>query len=210
MLTVHHLGVSQSERVIWLCEEIGLPYRMVRHERREDNKLAPEALKTIHPMGLAPVIEDDGRILGESAAICQYIDARYNDGALTPQPDDPDYADFLYWFHFANGTLMPNMYMETVVVLADLEEPPFFFVDRKRRSWSMLEKRLGEAPFFAGERLTLADIMIVFVMTTGRMFINFDLDACPNARAYLRRIGERPAYRAAMAKAEPGFRPMLD
>src|SRR5215831_3384885 len=93
MLTVHHLGISQSERIVWLCEELGLDYELKRYDRRADNRLAPDAYKALHPMGIAPVITDGNLVLGESGAICEYVCRRYGDGRLMPGPDDPDFAD---------------------------------------------------------------------------------------------------------------------
>ena len=89
MLTIHHLGVSQSERIVWLCEELDLKYELKRYERRADNRLAPEAYKALHPMGVAPVITDGAVVLAESGAICDYINARYGQGRLAPAPSDP-------------------------------------------------------------------------------------------------------------------------
>jgi glutathione S-transferase len=93
MLTVHHLGVSQSERIVWLCEELDLKYELKRYERRADNRLAPEAYKALHPMGIAPVITDGAVMLAESGAICDYINVRYGQGLLAPAPSDPDFAE---------------------------------------------------------------------------------------------------------------------
>ena len=107
MLTVHHLGVSQSERIVWLCEELGLPYELKIYDRDAVTRLAPPEYKALHPLGAAPVIEDGDVLLAESGAIVEYIVARYGKGRLVLAPDHPDFAQFLYWFHFANGTLQP-------------------------------------------------------------------------------------------------------
>lgn len=204
MLTVHHLGISQSERIVWLCEELGLDYQFKRYDRRADNRLAPDEYKALHPMGIAPVIEDGGLVLGESGAICDYICGKYGDGRLVPKPDDPDFADHLFWFHWSNGTFMTTLMMQLV---GGGENP--FVKDRAARGWAMIEQRLGEAPYFGGRNLTTADIMMVYCLTTSRAFRGTKLDAFPNIKAYLARIGERPAYQRAMAKAEPGMTPFL-
>jgi glutathione S-transferase len=212
MLTVHHLGVSQSERIVWLCEELGLDYQFKRYERRADNRLAPDEYKALHPMGIAPVITDGALVLGESGAICDYICARYGDGRLVPTKDDPDFADHLFWFHWSNGTFMTTLMMQLVMGMGGGAEgnPAAVFVeDRSRRGWAMVETRLGQAPFFGGARLTTADIMMVYCLTTSRAFRGLTIDAFPNLRAYLQRIGQRPAYQRAMAKAEPDMAPML-
>jgi len=211
MLTVHHLGISQSERIVWLCEELGIDYMLKRYDRRADNRLAPDEYKALHPMGIAPVITDGGLVLGESGAICDYIVAKYGNGKLVPKPSDKDFADHLFWFHWSNGTFMTTLMMQLVLAGGggDANPASVFVNDRSRRGWAMVEDRLGRAPFFGGENLTTADIMMVYCLTTSRAFRNLSIDAYPNLKAYLARIGARPAYQKAMAKAEPGMKPML-
>jgi glutathione S-transferase len=210
MLTVHHLGISQSERIVWLCEELGLDYELKRYDRRADNRLAPDDYKALHPMGIAPVITDGHLVLGESGAICEYICARNDGGALSPRPDDPDFADHLFWFHWSNGTFMTILMMQLVLRGGGEGNPAAVFVDdRSRRAWAMVEERLSQAPFFGGRNLTTADIMMVYCLTTSRAFRGTSIDGYPNLKAYLQRIAERPAYRRAMEKAEPGWTPML-
>lgn len=211
MLTVHHLGISQSERIVWLCEELGLDYQLKRYDRRADNRLAPDEYKALHPMGIAPVITDGDLVLGESGAICEYVCARYGGGRLVPAPDDPDFADHLFWFHWSNGTFMTTLMMQLVLGAAGGQGNPAagFVGDRSRRGWAMVEERLGQAPFFGGRDLTTADIMMVYCLTTSRAFRGTSIDAYPNLKAYLARIAARPAYQRAMEKAEPGWTPML-
>ena len=211
MLTIHHLCVSQSERIVWLCEELGIDYELKRYERRADNRLAPDEYKALHPMGIAPVITDGDLVLGESGAICDYIRTRYGGGRLAPGPEDPDFADHLFWFHWSNGTFMTTLMMQLVLTRGGEGNPPapVFVTDRSRRGWAMVEARLGQAPFFGGANLTTADIMMVYGLTTSRAFRGTSIEGYPNLRAYLARIGARPAYRRAMAKAEPGMTPML-
>lgn len=211
MLTVHHLGLSQSERIVWLCEELGIDYAFKRYDRRADNRLAPDEYKALHPMGIAPVITDGALALGESGAICDYICGRYGQGRLQPKPDDPDFADHLFWFHWSNGTFMTTLMMQLVMAMAGGGANPasVFVEERSRRGWAMIEERLGQAPYFGGRDLTTADIMMVYCLTTSRAFRGTSLAAYPNILAYLQRIGARPAYQRAMAKAEPGMAPML-
>ena len=109
MLIVHHLGKSQSERIVWLCEELKLPYELKLYARDPVTMLAPPEYKALHPIGAAPVICDGDLVLAESGAIMEYILARYGNGRLVPAVNDPDFAAHLYWFHFANGTLQPSM-----------------------------------------------------------------------------------------------------
>lgn len=210
MLTVHHLRISQSERIVWLCEELGLYYELKLYDRRADNRLAPDEYKALHPMGIAPVITDGDLVLGESGAICEYIAATYGNGRLMVRPGEANYVDYLFWFHFTNATFMTNGMMGLVAMSMGATELPPFVADRTAKAWAMVEARLGEADYFAGPELTLPDIMMGFNLTTSRMFNNMSLDGFPNLKAYLQRIGARPAYQRAMAKAEPGMPPKLD
>ena len=212
MLTIHHLGHSQSERILWLCEELGVPYELTKHERDPVTKLSPPALRALHPMGAAPVLQDDGLLLAESAAIVDYVIARHGDGRLRPGPEHADFAPFLFWFHFSNGNLQPVLGRCMVARRAELapEHPVRIAAqDRLHRAMALVEARLGDADYLAGSEFTAADIMSVFSLTTMRLFQPLDLLPYPNVRAYLQRIGKRPAYRRAMAKGDPDLEPML-
>lgn len=210
MLTVHHLRISQSERIVWLCEELGLDYDLKLYNRREDNRLAPDEYKALHPMGIAPVITDGDFVLGESGAIIDWIIGQYGDRGLVPGKDHPDYADHLFYYHWANATFMTNGMMALVANFMGAKELPPFVADRVQKGWAIVEKRLGESDYFGGSQLTTADIMMGFQLTTSRAMSGMSIDHLPNLRAYLKRIGERPAYQSAMAKAEPGMPPKLD
>ena len=105
MLIVHHLGKSQSERIVWLCEELAIPYELKVYDRDPVTRLAPVEYKALHPLGTAPIITDGDTVLAESTAIVEYILAKYGNGSLTVPATDPAFADYLYWFHFANGSL---------------------------------------------------------------------------------------------------------
>ncbi len=210
MLTIHHLRISQSERIVWLCEELGLEYDLKLYNRDPDTRLAPPELKALHPMEVAPVITDGDLVLGESGAIVEYIIGKYApDTELVPGPDHPDFADHLYWFHFANATFMTNGMMQIAVNAVGAEMPPPL-AKRVTNAWAQIERRLGEADYFGGSQLTTADIMMGFQLTTSRAFNNMSIDHLPNLKAYLQRIGTRDAYQRAMAKAEPGMPPKLD
>ena len=212
MLTIHHLGHSQSERIIWLCEELGVPYQLKLYERDPVTILSPPALKALHPLGAAPVIEDGDLLLAESAAIADYIIAKHGGGRLRLGPDHPDFAPFLYWFHFANGNLQPAMGRLLMVGRVGLtaDHPVQAAVQgRLDRVMALVEARLGEVDYLAGAEFTAADIMSVFSLTTMRLFQPVDLRPYPNILAYLQRIGARPAYRQAMAKGDPDLVPVL-
>lgn len=211
MLIVHHLGISQSDRIVWLCEELDLPYEMVKYDRAPTGG-GPAAYKALFPYGTAPVIQDGDRWLGESGAIVEYIIHRHAGGRLAVAPDQPNYADYLYWSHFANASFMAGGMWELGLILQEIG--PEERVRRPGRSrwekaFDVVEQRLGEAPFFAGDAFTAADIMMHFPLTHMRRFVPFDLSGSPKTLAYLQRIGERPAYRRAMAKADPGVEPFL-
>lgn len=212
MLTIHHLRLSQSERIVWLCEELGLDYAVKLYTRREDNNLAPDEYKALHPMGIAPVITDGDFVLGESGAIIDWIVAKHApDTALVPGPDHPDFADHLFYYHWANATFMTNGMMALVASrMVDGGEIPPFVADRNAKGWAIVEQRLGEAEYFGGSQLTTADIMMGFQLTTSRAMSGMSIEAMPNLQAYLKRIGAREAYQRAMAKAEPGMPPKLD
>lgn len=211
MLTVHHLGVSQSERIVWLCEELEIPYSLLRYGRDPKTQAAPTAYKALHSMGLAPVITDEGLILAESGAIVDYVIAKYGSGRLVVTPDQSNYTDYLFWYHFANGTLMPARMVDLVVLhlmsRAGGQAAPN---PRADMAFGLVEARLSGVPYLAGDELTAADIMTVFPLSTMRYFAPRDLAPYPNIRAYLRRIGERPAYQRAMAASDPGMKLLLD
>lgn len=212
MLTIHHLATSQSERIIWLCEELGVPYTLMRYERDPVTILAPPELRALHPTGAAPVITDGTLVLAESGAVIQYVIAKRGGGRLAPGPDHPDFAPYLYWFHFANGSRQPSMGRNMVLRRLDLPpDNPVLLATRGRlgRALDLVEARLGEADHFAGSEFTAADVMAVFSLTTMRRFLPLDLAPYPNILAYLRRIGARPAYQRAMRKGDPNLTPLL-
>jgi glutathione S-transferase len=211
MLTIHHLGKSQSERIVWLCEELGVPYELKHHTRDPVTMLSPPALRALHPLGAAPVITDGDVKLAESAAIMEYIIVRHGGGRLALGPNHPDYAAYLYWFHFANGNLQPNMGRNMILRRLDLPADNPVLVSAQGRLklvLDLIEARLGEATYFAGNEFTAADIIMVFSLTTMRYFMPVDLSPYPNTQAYLQRIGAREAYRRAMNKGDPGM-PLL-
>lgn len=211
MLTVHHLGISQSDRIVWLCEELGIDYEFKRYERDPETRLAPAEYRALHPFGTAPVISDGELVLGESGAIIEYIITKYGGGRLALDPGNPSYADYLFWFHFANGSFMPGAMLDMLRASGQLGagEISEAMLDRYNRAYAMVEARLGQAPFFAGAEFTAADIIMLFPLTTMRAFVPRNLEPYPNIRDYLVRIGARPAFRRAMAKADPQMPPFL-
>ncbi len=210
MLTVHHLGKSQSERIVWLCEELGIPYELKCYARAP--LLAPPEYKALHPLGAAPVIIDGDVVLAESGAIVQYITAKYAGGRLTLGPEHPDFANYLYWFHFANGTLQAALGRSLMLSRLKLsDDDPVLAMAKARldNAFNLVEARTREAEYFAGKEFTAADIMMGISLTTMRYFMPYDYARLPNLRAYLKRIGSRPAYQRAMAKGDPGMALLL-
>jgi glutathione S-transferase len=208
MLTVHHLGKSQSERIVWLCEELELAYDLKRYARDPVTMLAPADYKALHPIGAAPVIADGDLVLAESGAVVDYIIAKYGEGRLVLNAEHPDFAAYLYWFHFANGTLQANMGRNMILNRLNLAaDNPILTATKARvdRAFDLVDARTREAEYLAGREFTAADIMMGFSLTTMRYFLPYDLARCPNIVSYLARIGARPAYRRAMEKGDPGM-----
>jgi glutathione S-transferase len=213
MITVHHLGKSQSERIVWLCEELGLPYELKRYARDPVTMLAPPEYKALHPSRAAPVVTDGDLVLAESGAIVDYIVAKYGNGRLVLGSEDPAFAQFLYWLHFANGTLQPGMGRMMILNRLELaKDNPTLLAMKGRldRSYDLLDARLRDAEYLAGKAFTTADIMMGFSLTTMRYFQPYDLARCPNVVKYLGRVSARPAYRRAMEKGDPGMALLLD
>jgi glutathione S-transferase len=212
MLTVHHLGKSQSERIVWLCEELGIPYELKVYDRDPVTRLAPPQYKALHPIGAAPVITDGDLVLAESGAIIEYITAKYGNSRLVLKPDHPDYPNFVYWFHFANGTLQPAAGRNMILGRLDLApDNPMLRAMKGRMELALgqVQARLAKVDYFAGAEFTTADIMIVFTLTTMRLFLPFGLAPYPAILAYLQRIGRREAYQRAMHKGDPDLKPLL-
>ena len=210
MLTVHHLRKSQSERIVWLCEELGIPYELTCYDRAP--LLAPPEFKALHPIGAAPVITDGDVVLAESAAVAEYIMGKYGAGGLAVGPDRPNFADYLYWFHFANGTLQPAIMRYVFARRMDApDDHPVLAMAKGRLDLALghTDARLRSVPYFAGDALTAADIMMVFSLTTMRHFQPLDFTPYEGLRAYLQRIGSLPGYRRAMAKGDPGMELLL-
>ncbi|CAF1329470.1 unnamed protein product [Rotaria sordida] len=215
MLIIHHLGISQSGRIVWLCEELEIPYQLIHYDRDPQIRLTSKQYKELHPTETAPVIIDDNVILAESGAIIDYIISKYGNGRFKVKPDNPNIADYLFWYHFANGSMMPAFLVDLVVKLLAGDTENFNAIvetlqQRAYRAIDLAERRLGTNDYFAENEFTSADIMMVFPLTTMRAFSPFDLTSYPNIRAYLKRIGARPGYQRAMKKGDPDFIPLLD
>jgi glutathione S-transferase len=201
VLTIHHLGVSQSDRIVWLMEELGLPYRLAWYDRGADGLAPPEYL-ALHPAATAPVIEDDGLVLAESAVIVEYISHRHAGGRLSVAPDRPEYPSYLYWMHFNNN--VQGLFFAKLASSDATAAPVRRFLERRLNAYyAYLDRALAESPFVAGPALTCADIMVTFNLTTLSRLGGRPIDDLPNVLAYAARIAARPAYARAMAIAGP-------
>jgi glutathione S-transferase len=205
MITVYHLETSRSERIVWLMEELELAYTMEVFPR-EPNGAAPPPFREIHALGRAPAIRDGDTVLAESGAIVDYVVHRHAQGRLALAPHDPAYARYIYWLHFAEGSLMSLLLI--VLVLSRVKEASASPVsarmrERMDRMLAFVNREIAGGPWFAGEAFTAADVMMVFPFTTLRNFLDYDLAPYANILAYLERIEARPAYRKAMSLAGP-------
>src|SRR6266702_3220228 len=172
MLTIYHLETSRSERIVWLMEELGLPYRMQVFPR-ETTVAAPHPLKEIHALGRAPAIRDGDAVLAESGAIVDYIVNRHASGRLALAPQDPAYARYVYWLHFAEGSLMSLLLIVLVVSrVKEASASPVYARMRERmnRMLAFIDGEIAGGSWFAGGEFTAADVMMVFPFTTLRNF----------------------------------------
>ncbi len=221
MLTLHHLESSRSQRVLWLLEELALPYQIVRYQRDPGTLRAPPALRAIHPLGKSPVLVDDGQVLAESGAILEYLVERYDTGhALAPSPHpqaSPECLRYRYWMHYAEGSAMPPLLMSLVFGRIRSAPMPFFvrpvakaIVEKAMRGFigpqirlhlDWMEQSLAETAWFAGDRFTAADIQMSFPIEAAA--VRAGLDAHPNLAGFLQRIHARPAYQRALEQGGP-------
>lgn len=201
MLTVHHLNNSRSQRILWLLEELGTPYGIVKYQRMEGIPLAPPELKAVHPLGKSPVVTDGDKTIAESGAIIEYILDRYGNGRLRPKPGTDDYWRYVEWMHFAEGSAMlPLLLALYCSLLGDGAAPLQPRVDSEIAShFAYMEDRLGNRPFFVGNELTGADVQLLFVLEAA----GARLAPYPRLVAYRERMHARPAYKRGIEKGGP-------
>jgi glutathione S-transferase len=204
MIEVHHLNNSRSQRVLWMLEELGVPYTIVRYERDAKTSLAPPELKQVHPLGKSPVIRDGEFVLAESGAIIEYLAEKYGRGRFRPQPGTREYETCRYWMHYAEGSLMMQLLVK--VYLDRVGEPAKALQERVngavRMHLAYIEESIGASQFFTGAALTIADVQMSFPLevSAAQRLLG---DAQPNLKALLARLHERPAYQAALMKGGP-------
>ena len=202
-LKVHHLNNSRSQRILWLLEELGVPYEIVQHQRDAVTNLAPPELLDIHPLGKSPVIEDKGQVVFESGAIVEYLCERHDGTHLVPARGTDDHIRYLEWLHFAEGSAMlPFLLRLYTSRLGDAAAPLKPRIDEQLEShFKYMEDSLLPSGFFVGDGLTGADIMLSFPAEAAvKMGLAFDK---PKLTAYVANIHTRPAYQAALAKGGP-------
>jgi len=202
-IKVHHLNNSRSQRILWLLEEIGAPYEIIHHQRDAVTSLAPPELLDIHPLGKSPVIDDDGQIVFESAAIVEYICERHGGKNLVPARGSDDHIRYLEWLHFAEGSAMTpillNLYTSR---LGDAAAPLRPRIDHQLQShFQYMEDSLLASGWFVGDSLTGADIMMSFPAEAA-VKMGYAADK-PKLTAYVAALHARPAYQAALEKGGP-------
>ncbi|MGA9580606.1 MAG: glutathione S-transferase [Allosphingosinicella sp.] len=203
MIIVHHLENSRSQRILWLLEELGLPYEVLRYERDRKTMLAPPELKRVHPLGKSPVIEDAGRMVAETGAIVEYLVDKA-DGRLGPPAKRDERLRYRHFLHYAEGSMMPPLLAMLVVrrlgVLGRPARAPIQKMLDQHLDW--LETELAHRPWFAGEAFTAADVMMSFPLEASRHRAGLD-ESRPNLIDWLERIHARPAYGSALRKGGP-------
>lgn len=211
MITVHHLNLSRSQRVLWLLEELELPYEIKHYQRDERTMLAPPELQAAHPLGRSPVITDGDFTLAESGAILEYLAERDGRSQFAPPPGSPDRARYLYWLHYAEGSLMPPLFSVLLFERIRRAPVPFFLkpvtgkiADQGLRSYSSpvlkrhldyVESELAQRPWFASPQFTAADIQMCYPLQAADKRVG--LAGRPHTQAFLQKIKERPAYQRA-------------
>ncbi len=216
MLIVHHLENSRSQRVLWLLEELGVPYEVKRYERNPKTSLAPKELLDIHPLGKSPLLEDDGEIIAETGAIFEYILDQYGNGRLRPEAGTKAARQLTYWLHYAEGSAMSPLLMKLVFSVMPQRAPALMkplvrsvtskaqagFVDPQLKShigyWA---STLSQSEWFVGDEFSAADIMMSFPLEAAAS--RAGAEAYPVLVAFLEKIHARPAYQAALKAGGP-------
>jgi glutathione S-transferase len=215
MVVVHHLNNSRSQRVLWLLEELGVPYEVKRYERDAKTMLAPPALLAIHPLGKSPVITDGEIILAESGAIIEYLVEKYGEGRMRPPAGSPQRLKYLYWLHYAEGSAMPPLLFRLVFnriasnpapwpvsaiarrIAATVEKS--FIEPNLSRHLNYMEAELNAQAWFAGEEFTAADVQMSFPLEAAAQRGGLNASR-PKLMAFLDRIHARDAYKRALQR----------
>lgn len=214
-ITVHHLNNSRSQRVLWLLEELGAEYEIKRYERDAQTRLAPAALKAVHPLGKSPVVEMDGRVLAETGAIIEYV-VEAHDGRLRPSDADARLL-YRYWLHYAEGSAMPPLLLSLVLTTMQKRAPGLlrglvkqitgkamagFVTPQMTLHMNYWESELAKRAWFAGGEFSAADVMMSFPVEAAAARADA-LNGRPQLAAWLQRIHARPAYQRALERGGP-------
>ena len=215
MLVVHHLNNSRSQRVLWLLEELGVPYEIAHYQRDAKTMLAPPELLAVHPLGKSPVITDGNTTVAETGAIVEYLLETYGGGRLLPAPGTAEALRYRYWLHFAEGSAMPPLLL--TLIFDRVANGPMPFIVRPvaraiaakvmdlmvrpniARQLDFMEAELGRSLWFAGDELTGADIMMSFPLEAAAQRAGLD-GRRPKLMAFLDRVHTRPAFKQALAR----------
>ena len=217
MLTVHHLNDSRSQRILWLLEELGLPYEIKAYHRDAKTMLAPPELRAIHPLGKSPVVDDGAVRVAETGAIVEYLLESHPGTGLRPAPGTAEGRRYSYWLHYAEGSAMTPLLLKLIFSRLPASAPGLVkpivkgistkaqtsFIDPQLAQHSAYwEGELAKSEWFAGDRFTAADIMMSFPVEAGASRIGYGKDK-PRLAAFLERIHSRPAYRRALERGGP-------
>lgn len=214
MLKVHHLNASQSLRILWMLEELGVEYEVQHHFRDPETKLAGDDLKAIHPLGKSPVIEDDGEIIAETGFIVEHILEKHGNGRLTPAEGTPEAKEISYLMHYSGASFMTDVVVAVIARGIENAKVPFFIkpivkgVGNNLNDYinprlaihaDLLSQRLGQNDWMVGNQLSVADIMLSFPLQTLTLT---PVELQSNLKRYLERIQNREAYKRALSRAK--------
>jgi len=205
MIEVHHLNNSRSQRVIWLLEELGVPYEVIRYERDAVTMLAPASLKAVHQLGKSPVIRDNGTVIAESGAIIDYLVERYGQDRFSPPRGTPAYERYRYWLHYAEGSLMTPVILRLYLGRIGESAAPLMerVVGQMQLHLDYVQSELGDAPYLVGSQFTAADVQMSFPFEIARAQGTFSPEQHPKLFAWLQSLRARPGYQKALEKGGP-------
>ncbi|RPD83956.1 glutathione S-transferase [Neisseria weixii] len=195
MITLYSLKQSRSQRIVWLLAELGVPFEVKSFERESVTRLAPPIFKTLHPLGKAPILTDDDFVLAESAAIVEYLIAKYGNGQLIPSKNTQEYYRYLQWLHYAEGSIMPAIVQK---MLATDGAKLDHFNSQVALHLDYVEQHLRDRKWFCGEQLTGADIMMSFPLQVA-MFL-LPEETYPNIARFVEQVEHHPSYQKAIEK----------
>ena len=218
MIVVHHLNNSRSQRVLWLLEELGVPYEIKKYERNAQTMLAPPELQKVHPLGKSPVLTDGDVTVAESGAIIEYLVERYGNGRLAPAIGTLERLRWRYWMHFAEGSAMPPLLLKLIFDKVESSKMPFFVkpiakaisgkvkaamvTPNLKRQLDFMEAELGKNEWFVGNEFSAADVQMSFPVEAAAQRAGLDASR-PKLMAWLKRIHARPAYKKALERGGP-------